>query len=145
MFKNEIKKEVRKELESLGERLGDRIGHAVSKKGGNKGSEIGKKAGKSLARQVERLADLVDKEKVTREEELGIGGKVGTGLGIIAKHAIEKRYGLLAKVMGSRDLVSEGRATGAKAEKVLKRAVKTGASRLVGKKGGAGQGPDEEI
>ncbi|MDY6952698.1 MAG: hypothetical protein SWE60_14400 [Thermodesulfobacteriota bacterium] len=131
MVKNQVKKEVKKELESLGERLGQRIGGAVSSKAHNKGSELGKKAGKTVARQVERVADVLENEEVTKEEQLGIGGKIGTGLGVMAKHALEKRYGFLGRLMGSEALISEGRTTGAKAEKILKRAVKNGVRRVV--------------
>jgi len=132
MLKNQVKKEVKKELESLGERVGQRIGTAVSSKAHNKGSELGKKAGKTMARQVERVADVLGKEEVTKEEQLGFGGKIGTGLGIMAKHAVERRYGLLGKIVGSESLISEGRTTGAKVEKIIKRAVKNGVRRVAG-------------
>jgi len=134
MLKNQVKKEVKKELETLGERVGQRIGRVVSSNTQNKGSELGKKAGKTMARQVERVADVLGKEEVTKEEQLGIGGKIGTGLGMMAKHAVEKRYGLLGKIMGSEAMISEGRTTGAKAEKILKRAVKNGVRRVVGRR-----------
>jgi len=131
MLKNQVKEEAKKELESLGERLGERIGRVVSNK--PRGSQLGKKAGKTMARQVERVADALDREEVTKEDELGIGGKIGTGLGVVAKHVVDRRYGLLGKVMGSQGLISEGRTAGAKAEKMIKRAVKDGVRRVARK------------
>ncbi|MDY6953150.1 MAG: hypothetical protein SWE60_16710 [Thermodesulfobacteriota bacterium] len=136
MLKNQVKKEVKKELESMGERLGKRIGTALSGQAENKASELGKKAGKTMARQVERATRALENEEVTKEEQLGIGGKIGTGLGIMAKQAVERRYGLLGKIAGSEALISEGRATGAKAEKMLKRAVKDGVRRVVRRRKG---------
>ena len=79
---------------------------------------------------MDRVSDALERETVTREEELGIGGKVGTAVGIIGKRLIEKRYGVLGKLMGTADLVTDGRTTGAKAEKMVKRAIKTGVQRV---------------
>ena len=62
--------------------------------------------------------------------DIGVGGKLGTGLGLLGKNLMEKRYGIFGKLAGSRNLVSEGRVLGAKAEKIVKRAVKTGIERL---------------
>ena len=79
---------------------------------------------------MERLHNRLEKETITKQEQLGIGGKLGTGLGLLGKNLAEKRYGILGKLAGSRNLVSEGRVLGAKAEKIVKRAVKTGIERL---------------
>lgn len=129
-----LKKQVKKELESLGERVGDRLGQSLSKNADKKGSQIGRKAGKVLGEQIERVHHALEKETLTKEEQLGIGGKIGTGLGIIGKRLVERRYGLLGRIMGSGDLVSNGRAAGAKAEKIVKRAVKTGVGRIASTK-----------
>ena len=129
-----LKNEAKEELESLGERVGNRIGDCFSKGADTKASEIGKKAGKILAQKAERLHDALDKENVTKQEELGIGGKIGIGVGIIGKHLVERRHGLLGRLMGSANLVSQGRTTGAKAEKIVKRSVKTGLARIAGAK-----------
>ena len=67
---------------------------------------------------------------MTKEEQLGIGGKIGTGLGLIGKRLVEKRYGFLARFTGSKELVDEGRVFGAKAEKIVKRVVKKRLDRL---------------
>lgn len=132
-----LKKQMKKELESLGEQVGGRLGQGLSKKDGDrKGAQAGKKLGKALGEQVERLHDALEKEAVTKEEQLGIGGKIGTGLGIIGKHLVEKRYGLLGRLVDGNNLESEGRVVGAKAEKMVKRAVKKGAERIMGRKGG---------
>ena len=131
-----LKKQVKKELESLGERVGDRLGQSLSKNADKKGSQIGRKAGKVLGEQIERVQHALEKETLTKEDQLGIGGKIGTGLGIIGKRLVERRYGLLGRIMGSGDLVSNGRAAGAKAEKIVKRAVKTGVGRIAGTKKG---------
>lgn len=133
-----LKKQIKKELESLGEQVGSRLGQGLSKKDGDrKGAQAGKKLGKALGERVERLHDALEKEAVTKEEQLGIGGKIGTGLGIIGKHLVEKRYGLLGRLVDGNNLESEGRVMGAKAEKMVKRAVKRGAKRIMGRKGGS--------
>jgi hypothetical protein len=137
MVRNHLKKQVKKELESLGQRAGTRVAHTLSKNGGDKGGDIGKKLGKTIGEQVDRVSDALDRESVTRDEELGIGGKIGTAAGIIGKHLVEKRYGVLGKLMGSADLVSDGRTTGAKAEKIVKRAIKSGIKRVAGTRRGA--------
>ena len=130
MVRNHLKKQLKKEFESLGERAGTRVGQTLSKNASDKGGNIGKRLGKTLGQQVDRASDAIERESVIREEELGIGGKVGTAVGILGKHLVEKRYGLLGKLMGSTDLVSDGRTTGAKAEKMVKRAIKTGVQRV---------------
>jgi len=132
MVRNHIKKQLKKEFESLGERAGSRVAETVSKSASDKGGAMGKRLGKTLAEQVDRVSNAIERESVTKEEELGLGGKVGTAVGIMGKHLIEKRYGLLGKLMGSADLVSDGRTTGAKAEKMVKRAIKTGVERVAG-------------
>lgn len=139
MLKSHVRKQVKKELESLGERVGNRIAQGVAKRPDSKGGEIGRKAGKAVGDQIERLHDAIDNETVTKQEELGIGGKLGTGLGIIGKHIVEKRYSLLGRLMGSGNMVSEGRTMGAKAEKIFKRAVRSGVERIAGAKGVAKQ------
>lgn len=139
MLKNQLKNQLKKELEDLGERVGDRIGKGLSKGTDKKATHIGQKAGKVLGEQIERVHDAMEKVSVTKEEELGIGGKVGTGLGIIGKHLVEKRYGLLGRLMGSADIISDGRTAGAKAEKMVKSAVKTGLERLAAAKRAAGK------
>jgi hypothetical protein len=131
MVENYVKKRIKEQLETMGERTGKRIGQAVSKNADTKAGEVGRKLGKTVAEQVERLHDTLEKETVTKQEELGLGGKIGTGLGIIGKNLVEKRYGILGKLAGSGDLVSEGRTMGAKAQKIAKRAVRTGVERLV--------------
>jgi hypothetical protein len=125
-------KDIEKGLESLGHRLGKGVAQAFSKEGDKKGSEIGKRAGRALVHKVEHVARVLDKEEVTKEEELGIGGKIGIGAGIVAKHVVEKRGGFLEEMGG--DLVTQGRTTGAKAEKLVKRSIKTGLARLMGRK-----------
>jgi len=137
MVRNHIKNRVKKEFESLGERAGTRVAETLSKNASDKGGDIGKKLGKTLGEQVDRISDRFARETVTREEELGFGGKIGTAVGIIGKHLVEKRYGVLGKLMGSADLVSDGRTTGAKAEKMVKRAIKSGIQRVAVSKGGA--------
>jgi hypothetical protein len=143
MLKNQLKKQVKKELEALGERVGDRIGKGVSKSTDEKAAQLGKKIGKTLGDQLERVHGALEKETVTKQEELGVGGKLGTGLGIIGKHLVEKRYGLLGSLMGTGDLVSDGRTMGAKAEKMVKRAVKTGIERVAAAKRGV-KGQDDK-
>ena len=123
----------------MGERVGDRIDQAISKTEDKKGAQLGKKAGKAVVEQVERVHEALEKETVTKEEELGVGGKIGTGLGIMGKHLVEKRYGLVGKLMGTNKMVSDGRILGAKAEKIVKRAVKRGIERVAGTKGGSGK------
>jgi len=130
MVRNHMKKQLKKEFESLGERAGTRVAQTLSKTASDKGGDIGKRLGKTLGEQVDRVSDALERETVTREEELGIGGKVGTAVGIIGKRLIEKRYGVLGKLMGTADLVTDGRTTGAKAEKMVKRAIKTGVQRV---------------
>ena len=134
MPRDQVRKQVKKQLESLGERVGDRIARGVAKKADTKGAQIGKKVGKTVGDQLERLHDALEKETVTKQEELGVGGKVGTGLGIIGKRLVEKRYGLLGKLMGTGNMVCEGRTMGAKAEKIVKRAVKSGVEKIAGAK-----------
>ncbi|NVL91130.1 MAG: hypothetical protein HWN69_09130 [Desulfobacterales bacterium] len=124
------KKQIKNHLESLGERVGDQVAQGLSKGAENKGGKIGRKVGKVVGEQAERLHDALEKETVTKEEQLGIGGKIGTGLGIIGKRLVEKRYGFLGRLMGGDDLVSEGRVIGAKAEKIVKRTVKKGVQRI---------------
>jgi hypothetical protein len=128
--KDHVKDQVKKELESLGERAGKRIGEKISKNADAKAADIGRKLGKTFVEQVERAHDALDKETVTKEEQVGVGGKLGTGLGIIGKRLVEKRYGMLGRLMGTGDMVSEGRTIGAKAEKIVKRAVKAGVNRI---------------
>ncbi len=139
MLKNHLKKQVKKELESLGERVGDRIDQAISKTEDQKGARLGKKAGKAVGEQVQRVHEALEKETVTKEEELGVGGKIGTGLAIMGKHLVEKRYGLVGKLFGTNKMVSDGRTLGAKAEKIVKRAAKKGIERLAGAKGSPGK------
>ena len=114
--------------------IGRSIPSGPLKAADKKAMNIGRKAGTLVAKQVERLHKVMDKEDVTKQDQLGIGGKIGTGLGIIGKHLGEKRGGLLATMLGGKDLVSEGRVAGAKAEKMVKRAVKTGVERIAGSK-----------
>jgi hypothetical protein len=142
MVKNHVRNQVKKDLESLGERVGDRIDQGLAKTPDKKGAQLGKKAGQALGEQLDRVQQALEKETVSKEEQLGVGGKIGTGLGIIGKHLVEKRYGVLGKLMGVGDLVSDGRTVGAKAEKILKGAVKSGVERVTGGKGGAGKGKD---
>lgn len=134
MSRDQVRKQVQKELESLGERVGDRIAQGLATKADAKGAQIGRKVGKAVGDQLERFHDALEKETVTKEEELGVGGKVGTGLGIIGRRLVEKRYGLLGRLMGTGNMLSEGRTMGAKAEKILKRAVKSGVEKIAGGK-----------
>ncbi|MBW2108249.1 MAG: hypothetical protein JRI36_06255 [Deltaproteobacteria bacterium] len=124
MFKGYMKDRIKKELESMGERAGKRIGETIANGADEKAARIGKKVGKKVASGVERIHDALEKESVSKKEQLGLGGKLGTGIGIIGKNLVEKRYGVLARLAGSNDLVSQGRTLGAKAEKLVKRAVK---------------------
>jgi len=128
-----VKKKVHKELESLGQRVGKRVGGALSSQGGKKGSEMGKKAGETAAEKLEHLAGALHKESVTKQDELGIGGKIGIGMGIVAKHVVKKHSGFLGETSGDH-LITQGRTTGAKAEKLVKRSIKRGLARLVGRK-----------
>lgn len=144
MVRNHVKKQLKKEFESLGERAGTRVAQTLSKGATDKGGAMGKRLGKTLAEQVDRVSDAIERESVTKEEELGIGGKVGTAVGIIGKHLVEKRYGLLGRLMGSADLVSDGRSTGAKAEKMVKRAINTGVRRVAGSSRGPKKAPGEK-
>jgi hypothetical protein len=132
MVKDPAKNHIKKELGSMGEKAGERIGQSLSKDADKRAAEIGKKVGEKMAEQVERFHDVLEKETVTKEEELGIGGKIGTGLGIIGKNLVEKRWGILGRFAGSGNLVSEGRTLGAKTEKIVKGAVKEGVRRLAG-------------
>ena len=143
MVRNHIKNRVKKEFESLGERAGTRLAQTLSKSASDKGGDIGKKLGKTLGEQVDRVSDRLARETVTREEELGIGGKIGTAVGIVGKHLVEKRYGVLGRLMGSADLVSDGRTTGAKAEKMVKRAIKSGIQRVAASKRAVKKNNDE--
>ncbi len=143
MLKDQLKKQVKKELESLGERVGKSVHKGLSKSGDDKGARVGKKVGKAVGEQVERLHGTLEKETVTKQDELGIGGKIGTGIGIIGKHLVEKRYGLLGKLMGSTDLISNGRTMGAKTEKIVKRAVKKGVERVASRKGRSSKPKDK--
>jgi hypothetical protein len=129
----EVKKEVHKELESLGQRVGKRVGSGFSSQGGRKGSEMGKKAGEAGAEKLEQRADALHKERVTKQDELGIGGRIGIGMGIVAKHVVEKHGGFLGETRGDH-LITQGRTTGAKADKLVKRSIKRGLARLVGRK-----------
>jgi hypothetical protein len=129
----QVNKQVDKELESLGRRLGKRVGGALSREGGKKGSEIGERAGEAAAQKLEQLAGALDKERVTKQDELGIGGKIGIGMGIVAKHVVEKHGRFLGEASGDH-LITQGRTTGAKAEKLVKRSIKRGLARLVGRK-----------
>ena len=132
MGKGPTKNHMKDELGSMGEKAGERIGRGLSRGADKKAAELGKKLGESVADQVERFHDALEKETVTQEEELGIGGKIGTGFGIIGKNLMEKKYGILGKFVGGGNLVSEGRTMGAKTEKMVKRAVKKGVKRLAG-------------
>ncbi len=140
MSNNDLKKRLTLNLESLGERLGRHVSKVLSKDDDKRAATLGRSAGQKLGRQVERLHELFDKENVTKEEQLGIGGKIGTGLGIIGKELLEKRPGALGDPAGPDDLVSQGRTVGAKAEKILKKTLKKGINRISGRI----RGPDED-
>lgn len=127
-----MKDKVEKELGVLGQRLGKRVGEALSIEAAKKGSDIGKKAGEAAAQKLEDLAGALHKEHVTKQDELGIGGKIGIGMGIVAKRVVEKR-GRLPGETGGDHLITQGRTTGAKAEKLVKRSMKRGLARLMGK------------
>ena len=144
MVKDPVKYHIKKELGSLGEKAGERIGQSLSKDADKRAAEIGKKVGEKMAVQVERFHDVLEKETVTKVEELGIGGKLGTGLGVIGKNLMKKRYGILGKFAGSGNLVSEGRTLGAKTEKIVKRAVKAGVRRLAGTTKSSGRDKKEK-
>ena len=117
-------KRMKEKGESLGKKAGKRIGQDISENAQAKAEEIGQKIGKSVGEQMDRVHAAFEQETVTKEEQLGIGGKIGTGLGIVSKRLVEKRYGFLSRLMGTGDMVKDGRETGAKAEKIVKRAVK---------------------
>jgi len=134
------KKQLKDKLESTGESVGDRLGQGMLKNGDKKAAQIGMKVGRAVGEQVEWLRDAIDKETVTKEEELGIGGKIGTGLGIIGKRLVDKGSGLMGRLVGTGDPVSEGRIMGAKTEKILKKAVKSGVERIRGSAGNQDKG-----
>lgn len=144
MVKGPVKSHIKKELGAVGEKAGERIGQSLSRGADKKGGEIGKKVGEKVAEQVERFHDVLEEETVTKKEELGFGGKLGTGIGIIGKNLVEKKYGILGKFAGSGNLVSEGRTLGAKTEKVVKRAVKTGVAKLVNMAKPSNKGKEEK-
>jgi hypothetical protein len=125
-----MNKRIKKELETLGERTGERIGQAISKDGEAKAARVGKRLGESVGEHMERVHERLEKETVTKQEQLGVGGKLGTALGVLGKNLVEKRYGILGKLAGGGNLVSDGRILGAKAEKMVKRAVRSGVERL---------------
>lgn len=123
-------KRIKKELETLGERTGERIGQAICRDGEGKAAHVGKRLGETVAEHMERVHERLEKETVTKQEQLGVGGKLGTALGVLGKNLVEKRYGILGRLAGGGNLVSDGRVLGAKAEKMVKRAVRTGVERL---------------
>ena len=144
MAKGPVKNHIKKELGTVGEKVGERIGQSLSTGADKRAGEIGKKVGEKVGVQVERFHDALEKEEVTKKEELGFGGKLGTGIGIIGKNLVEKKYGILGKFAGSGNLVSEGRTLGAKTEKVVKRAVKTGMARLANMAKPSSKGKEEK-
>ncbi len=119
-------KPTRDDPEALEKKVDNRTAQEVSNSAEGKAEEIGRKIGKALGEQVDRAQRALEKEIVTKEEQLGIGAKIGTGLGIVGKRLAEKRWSFLGNLIGSGDLVAEGRTIGAKAEKMMKRAVKRG-------------------
>jgi hypothetical protein len=127
-------KTLKEKCESLGKKAGKKIGQDISENTPGKAEEIGQKIGKTVGEQVERVHAAFEKETVSKKEQLGIGGKIGTGLGIVGKRLAEKRYGFLSRLMGTGDLVKDGRQTGAKAEKIVKRTVKNQLSKWTAEK-----------
>ena len=121
-----LKDQIKKQWLSMGERAGQ----SLLKSAENKGAAIGERIQNVLGEQVEKVYDALEKETVTKTEQLGVGGKLGTGIGVIGKQLAEKRYGVLGTLMGSDNLVAEGRIIGAKAEKIIRRAAKTGVQRI---------------
>jgi len=119
-------KTTRQDLEAMEKKVDNRTAQEVSNSAEGKAEEFARKIGKALGEQVDRAQRALEKEIVTKEEQMGIGAKIGTGLGIVGKRLAEKRWSFLANLIGSRDLVVEGRTVGAKAEKIVKRAVKRG-------------------
>ena len=119
-------KPTRDDPEALEKKADNRTAQEVSNIAEGKAEEIGRKIGKALGEKVDRAQRALEKEIVTKEEQLGIGAKIGTGLGIVGKRLAEKRWSFLGNLIGSGDLVAEGRTIGAKAEKMMKRAVKRG-------------------
>lgn len=103
------------------------VGGTLSKNTDQKGSKMGKKIAKTIAKQAEKVQEIFAKETVTKEEQLGIGGTIGTALGLVRKHLAERRSGVL---MDAENFVSGGRITGAKAEKIVKRALKKGLEKI---------------
>lgn len=128
-------KPTRHDPEALEKKLDNRIDQEVSNSAEGKAEEFGRKIGKALGEQVDRAQRALEKELVTKEEQLGIGAKIGTGLGIVGKRLAEKRLSFLGNLIGSRDLIAEGRTIGAKAEKIVKRAMKRGIEKTAPKQG----------
>lgn len=117
-------KNVKDTFEDLGKQAGKCLDGYISNKAENKVEEFGKTIGKSVGEQVVRAQRSLEEEKVTKEEQLGIGGKIGTGIGVVGKLLVEKKIGLFCRLPGVDDLIANSRATGAKVEKIVKRAVK---------------------
>lgn len=113
------------------------VGGTLSKNTDQKGSKMGKKIAKTIAKQAEKVQEIFAKETVTKEEQLGIGGTIGTALGLVRKHLAERRSGVL---MDAENFVSGGRITGAKAEKIVKRALKKGIEKIAKE----GSGPNRK-
>ena len=116
------------EFERLGEGFGQRLGRRFSVDGAKKSGRIGKKLGGKLGGQMGRFSAALEEETVSEEEKLGVGGKIGTGVGVLGKQALERqqtssRYAAMA---ASVDLASEGRNFGAKVEKMTKKKIASG-------------------
>jgi len=123
MSSSDSKDRFRMEFERLGEGLGHRLGRRFSGQGSQKGGQVGKKLGGTLGGQLGRFSDTLEKETVNPEDQVGVGGKIGTGIGIVGKQFVERRAGSsqYARMAASADLASEGREMGAKVEKIVKR------------------------
>jgi hypothetical protein len=129
-------KPTRHDLEGFEKKVDDHISREFSNSAEAKAEEVVKKIGKVLGEQVDRAHRAIEKEVVTKEEQLGIGAKIGMGLGIVGKRLAEKPSSFLAKLIGSGDLVAGGRTIGAKAEKIVKRAVKEGIEKVAARQDG---------
>jgi len=116
------------EFGRLGRGLGRRLGRGFSPEGSEKAARAGEKLGGTFGGGLGKLNDALEKEQVTTTDQLGVGGKIGTGIGVAGKQFMERRASTspYAQAAASADLASEGRKLGAKMEKILKRKVESG-------------------
>lgn len=120
------------EFERIGEGIGKRLGRGFSAQGAQKGARVGKKLGCRLGGQLGRFSDRLESEPVGAEDELGVGGKIGSGVGALGKQFLKHRgkSSRYAAMASAADLPSGGRKLGAKVEKMTKRSVSSGINRV---------------